>query len=225
MSVFGGWWHPVSVAGDAGVAVAHALTVASLERSLHLFVERDVQHAALAVPGLAETLGLAYLSLHLALTTALLLWLHQRRPAAFALVRTTLVFASALALVGFLAYPTAPPRLAAVHIVDTVSGRHVDLNRGLFSSLYNPYAAVPSLHIGYALVVGTSLVRYARRRLVRLLAALYPPLSGRGTPLDPGRRAPARERLWVGVHISSRMDRLSAAGFSPTARSRPPSAM
>jgi hypothetical protein len=42
-----------------------------------------------------------------------------------------------LALVGFLVYLTAPPRLAGVGILDTVSGRRVDLNRGLVSSLYN----------------------------------------------------------------------------------------
>jgi PAP2 superfamily len=104
-----------------------------------------------------------------------LLWLHNRRPAAFPFVRTTLLIASALALVGFLAYPTAPPRLAGIGIADTVSNGHVDLNKGLVGSLYNPYAAVPSMHIGYALIVAASLLFYARRPLVRVLAALYPP--------------------------------------------------
>ena len=74
----------------------------------------------------------------------MVLWLHQRRAAAFAFVRTTLLLASALALVGFLAYPTAPPRLAGIGIADTVSNSHVDLDKGLVSSLYNPYAAVPA---------------------------------------------------------------------------------
>ena len=104
----------------------------------------------------------------------MLLWLHQRRPAAFAFVRTTLLLASALALLGFLAYPTAPPRLAGIGIADTVSNGHVDLNHGLVSSLYNPYAAVPSMHIGYALSVAASLLRHGRHRLVRTLGALYP---------------------------------------------------
>jgi membrane-associated phospholipid phosphatase len=86
-----------------------------------------------------------------------------------------LLLASGLALVGFLVYPTAPPRLAGVGIADTVSGRHVDLNRGLVSSLYNPYAAVPSMHIGYALIVAVALLRHGRRLLVRAIGALYPP--------------------------------------------------
>jgi hypothetical protein len=163
------------VVGNTADADHHAHRVVALERWLHLFVEANVQHAARALPGLTSLLGSAYLTLHLAVTAGVLLWLHQRRPAAFAFVRTTLLLASALALVGFLAYPTAPPRLAGIGIVDTVSNGHVDLNKGLVSSLYNPYAAVPSMHIGYALIVAASLFLYARRPLVRALGALYPP--------------------------------------------------
>jgi PAP2 superfamily len=163
------------VVGDARDADHHAHRVVVLERWLHLFLEANVQHGASALPGLTSLLGTAYLALHLAVTAGVLLWLHQRRPAAFAFVRTTLLLASALALVGFLAYPTAPPRLAGIGIADTVSNGHVDLNKGLVSSLYNPYAAVPSMHIGYALIVATSLLLYARRTLVRGLGALYTP--------------------------------------------------
>ena len=163
------------VVSDAGEADHHAREVVTLERWLHLFHEANVQHSARALPGLTTLLGSAYLTLHLAVTAGVLLWLHRRRPAAFAFVRTTLLLASALALVGFLAYPTAPPRLAGIGIADTVSNGHVDLNKGLVSSLYNPYAAVPSMHIGYALIVAASLLLYGRRPLVRALGALYPP--------------------------------------------------
>jgi hypothetical protein len=152
----------------------HAGQLVALERSLHLFVEGKVQHAADALPGLAGLLGVAYLTLHLAVTAVVLLWLHQRHPAAFPFVRTTLLVASALALVGFLAYPTAPPRLAGIGIADTVSNGHVNLNDGLVSSLYNPYAAVPSMHVGYALIVAASLLRYGGGRPVRTLGTLYP---------------------------------------------------
>ena len=66
-------------------------------------------------------------------------------------------------------------RLAGIGIPDTVSGQHVDLNRGLVSSLYNPYAAVPSMHVGYALIVAAALLHHGRHLLVRALGALYPP--------------------------------------------------
>jgi hypothetical protein len=162
------------VVGNTKEADRHADRLVALERSLHLFVEGKVQHAADVLPGLAGPLGVAYLTLHLAVTAVVLLWLHQRRPTAFPLVRTTLLVASALALFGFLAYPTAPPRLAGIGIADTVSNGHIDLNHGLVSSLYNPYAAVPSMHVGYALIVAISLLRYGRGRLVRTLGTLYP---------------------------------------------------
>jgi hypothetical protein len=163
------------VAGGAHVALRHAQDVVSLERSLHIFVEESVQHAALAVPGLIGTLDFAYLTLHLSLTGALLFWLHRRRPEAYPFVRTTLLLATALAVVGYVLFPTAPPRLSGLGIADTISGGHVDLNDGLVSSLYNPFAAVPSLHIGYALIVGTSLARYAPHRVTCFAGLAYPP--------------------------------------------------
>jgi hypothetical protein len=148
--------------------------VASLERSLHVFVEGRVQDAAGSLPGLIGTLGMLYLTLHLTVTAAYLLWLHRRRPAAFPLVRTTLLLASALALIGYLAFPTAPPRDAALGISDTISSGRVDLNHGLISSLYNPFAAVPSMHVGYAVIIGASLVLHGGRPSLRVLGLAYP---------------------------------------------------
>jgi hypothetical protein len=163
------------VVGNAAEAEHHARRLVALERSLHVFGEANVQQAAHALPGLIGLLGTAYLTLHLIVTVAVLLWLHQRRPSAFVFVRTTLLLASGLALIGFLLYPTAPPRLAGIGIADTVSNGHISLNHGLVSSLYNPYAAVPSMHIGYALVVGASLLRYGRQPLLPALGVLYAP--------------------------------------------------
>jgi hypothetical protein len=163
------------VAGNAHVAMRHAQDVVSLEQSLHIFAEESVQRAALAVPGLIGTLGFAYLTLHLSLTGGVLLWLHRRRAAAYPFVRTALLLATTLALVGYVVFPTGPPRLSDVGIVDTVSGGHVDLDKGLVSSLYNPFAAVPSMHVGYALIVGASLARYARHVIARLAGLVYPP--------------------------------------------------
>ena len=163
-------------AGGSVVALHHARMIASLERSLHVFVEANVQHAARFLPGLIGALGLLYLTMHLAVTGSYLLWLHRRRPAAVPLVRTTVLIASGLALIGYVAFPTAPPRLAALGIADTISGDHVDLNHGLLSSLYNPFAAVPSMHVAYAVIVGASLVQHGARPALRAAGVLYPAL-------------------------------------------------
>ena len=191
------------VGTDTTQADAHAHRLVALERSLHLFVEANVQRAVQTLPGLPSLLGVAYLTLHLAVTAAVLLWLHRRRPEGFPFVRTALLLASGLALVGFLLYPTAPPRLAGVGIVDTVSGRHVDLNRGLVSSLYNPYAAVPSMHVGYALIVAAGLVRHGRRHVVRVIgrstrrsccSSSSPPATTSSSTRPPARSSPASPR-------------------------------
>ena len=90
-------------------------------------------------------------------------------------MRTTLVVATGLALVGYLVFPAAPPRLAGLGFTDTVSkSAGVNLSSDLLGALYNPVAAVPSLHFGYALLVGVGVAALARRRWVRVAGALYP---------------------------------------------------
>jgi hypothetical protein len=164
------------VVGNPGEAERHAHRLVALERSLHVFHEADVQRVAHGLPGLLSVLGTAYLTLHLTITVAVLIWLHRRHASAYVLVRTTLLLASLLALLGFLLYPTAPPRLAGIGIADTVSSGRISLNHGLVGSLYNPYAAMPSMHVGYALVVGASVAWCGRVLLLRVLGALYPPV-------------------------------------------------
>jgi hypothetical protein len=86
-----------------------------------------------------------------------------------------LALASAAAVVVYALFPAAPPRLAGVGIGDTVSAAtSIDLDSSLVSSLYNPYAAVPSMHIGFALVVGATVALLARRPVLRAVGALYP---------------------------------------------------
>ena len=125
------------VAGRRSVAIRHADAIVSLERSLHLFVEAGVQRSAERVAGLISTLGVLYLSLHLALT-GLLLWLHRRRPSAYPFFRTTLLLASGIAVIGYLVFPTAPPRLSVDVLAPAAGHLPLDLNKGLVSGLYNP---------------------------------------------------------------------------------------
>lgn len=160
------------VGGSRGPAIARAHEVMHLETHLHLFQEPRVQDFVRGIPALMGSLSVAYLTLHLLVTSSVLAWLYFRRPAVFPAVRTTLLAASGISLIGFLAFPTAPPRLAAIAL--THGQGVVDMNHGLISSLYNPYAAVPSMHIGYAVIVGAALVRYARSRWLRIAGMSYP---------------------------------------------------
>lgn len=160
---------------DWAAARANTADIVSLERALGVYVERDVQELAGAVAGIPALLGLLYVALHFAGTAAVLVWVHRRRPHAFPFLRTTLIVSTALALVGYVLYPAAPPRLADLGFADTVS-THTGLNLSsdLLGSLYNPIAAVPSLHFGYALIVGVALAQLASWRWLRWLGSAYP---------------------------------------------------
>jgi hypothetical protein len=156
-------------------AMRHTSEIVDLEQGIGIYVERGVQGALDALPVLPTVLGIAYVVLHFAGTTAALVWLHRRHRDHFPIVRTTLVVATALALVGYVLYPAAPPRLADLGFSDTVT-KHTGLNLSsdLLGALYNPFAAIPSLHFGYALIVGVALATLASRRVVRVLGAVYP---------------------------------------------------
>jgi hypothetical protein len=163
--------------GHATLAAArgHTDDIVALERHLHLFGERSVQQAAHFVPALPAALGIAYIVLHFLGTAGFLVWLHRSHRERFPLVRNTLVAATGVALAIYILFPVAPPRLAGLGFVDTVShSAKVNLSSNLLGSLYNPFAAVPSLHFGYALLVGVTVALVARRRLVRALGLIYP---------------------------------------------------
>lgn len=163
------------VDGSWTAAHRHAATIVDFEERLGLFNEPDVQRIAHALPGVPALLGVAYVTLHAGATIGALFWLHRRHRDRFALVRTALVASSAIALVVYVLYPTAPPRLAGLGIADTVTQyTGLKLNSELLGGLYNPIAAVPSLHFGYSLIVGAAVALLARRRFVRALGALYP---------------------------------------------------
>ena len=87
---------------DWTAARLHTADIVGVERSLGIFWERGIQAASTSVPGLASVLGVLYISLHFVVTIAFLVWVHRRRPDAFATVRTTLVVATGLALAGYL---------------------------------------------------------------------------------------------------------------------------
>ena len=77
---------------------------------------------------------------------------------------------------GLRGVPVAPPRLADIGLVDTITSQTgLALDSKLTTSLYNPYAAVPSLHAGFAVAVSAALAAAASRRITRIAAWLWAP--------------------------------------------------
>jgi PAP2 superfamily len=172
-----GFYELVRGQGSAtlGAAREHTDWIVSLERHLHVYGEHALQRGVDALPGMATLLGIAYILLHFVGTGMALVWVHRRHRGAFPVVRNTLIVSTAIALTVYVLFPVAPPRLAGLGFADTVTdGAHVNLSSDMLGSLYNPFAAVPSLHFGYALLVGVTVGTLASGRWARMLGWAYP---------------------------------------------------
>src|SRR4051812_5230072 len=162
-------------AGDLGAARAHARWIVALERSVGASVERSVQHAfdSGAAAWLASNV---YLAAQFVVVPAALVWLYHRAPAVYLALRNTLLATWAIAVPIFALFPVAPPRLAHIGIADTVSGHAPVALTGRSTVFYNELAAVPSLHVGFAVAVGAALAVAARRRWAKALALAWGPV-------------------------------------------------
>jgi hypothetical protein len=164
--------------GDAGAAFAHARDLIALERSLHLFVEPSVQAWASGSHFVILVASWLYVNAQGPITIAALLYLYLRHNDSFYFVRNMFMFAMGIALAAYLAFPTAPPRfLPEWGFTDTVANFTIvnDTHTSAsMSALFNPYAAVPSMHVAFALMIGWPLARLVHMRVARVLWLLYP---------------------------------------------------
>jgi len=162
---------------DANVAFAHARDLISLERGMHLFVEPSIQAWASGSHFVILLASWLYVNAQGPITIAALLYLYMRHNSSFYFVRNMFLIAMAIALIGYVVFPTAPPRfMPEWGFMDTVSdftGVHLT-HTSVSNAVYNPYAAVPSMHVAFALMVGWPLARLSKRRVVRVLWVLYP---------------------------------------------------
>ncbi len=166
------------VEGDANAAFAHARDVISLELKLHIFVEPSIQTWASGSKALMDASSWVYVNAQTTVTVAALVYLYVRHNRSFYFVRNMFVIAMAIALIGYVVFPTAPPRfMPEWGFIDSVSnftGMHISHASATMTALVNPYAAVPSMHVAFALMIGWPLARLARHRIVSVLWLLYP---------------------------------------------------
>jgi hypothetical protein len=166
------------VEGNANAAFTHARQLISFERTLHLFVEPSVQAWASGSHVLMDLSSWLYVNAQTTVTVGALVYLYLRHNRSFYFVRNMFMIAMAIALVSYTVYPTAPPRfMPEWGFIDSVSdftGVHVSHASSTMTALFNPYAAVPSMHVAFALMIGWPLARLARRRVVTALWLLYP---------------------------------------------------
>jgi membrane-associated phospholipid phosphatase len=165
------------VDGQAGQAFENARTLVDIERSLGLFFEPGLQAWAKGEEWLLTFANWMYVNTHFVVTTTFLIWLYLARNHAFYFVRNMFMVAMGLALVGYLAYPTAPPRfLPEWGFTDTVAEFVGESAQNGADVLYNPFAAVPSMHVAFALMIAIPALRLVRHRALRTFWAGYPAL-------------------------------------------------
>ncbi|MBB5979416.1 hypothetical protein HDA44_002757 [Kribbella solani] len=163
-------------ADHAGSAFRHADKLIRWEAWLGLPSEAAVQRQALNVDGLAHAANLFYATVHFPLTAAVLLWLMIRRPAAYGRARWTFASLTGLALIGHMVFPLAPPRMMSGWVDTGVLLGQSVYGPSAHSGVANQFAAMPSLHVGWAFIIAVVMIRVTRSRL-RWLWIAHPVLT------------------------------------------------
>jgi hypothetical protein len=167
------------IADDPDVATTafrNARDVIDIERTLNVFVEPSVQTFVAGERWLADIAAWLYINAQTSITLGALAWIYLRRNSSFYFVRNMFLVAFGIALIGYAVFPTAPPRfLPEWGFIDTVAQfTGVSQDSVTVDALFNPYAAVPSMHAGFALMIGWPLARLVKPRPLKAFWATYP---------------------------------------------------
>jgi membrane-associated phospholipid phosphatase len=163
------------VDGQTAVAFVHARALVDAERGTGLFFEPHLQHWALGRQWLIDAADWSYVNSHFLVTTTFLVWLYLARNHVFYFVRNMFMIAMGLALIGYLVYPAAPPRLLPEWgFTDTVTAAVGQTQANTAKLLFNPYAAMPSMHVAFALMIAVPAIRLVSIRALKVMWAFYP---------------------------------------------------
>jgi PAP2 superfamily len=162
--------------GQKAVAFANGREIIDFERATGTLFEPGFQSLLIGERWLIDFANFMYMNSHFVLTTGFLVWLYIRRNDSFYFVRNMFMVAMALALVGYALYPTAPPRMfEQFGFVDTITDfSQVNHDSALVKVFVNPYAAVPSMHCAFALMISVPGVLLSRHLWSKAFWCLYP---------------------------------------------------
>ncbi len=178
-------------AGSGRIALRHAHDVIALERALGLYHEHRIQQAFIDWPAFISTWNIYYGTVHFVMPVVALVTMWRRAPQRYVRWRNILLLMLIIGLIGFWTYPLMPPRLMPTRFgfVDTAAQffnfgpqQRVVLVRGVPSAegraaFGNLFAAMPSLHVGWATWSSLALFPVVRSRIARVGLVLYPMLT------------------------------------------------
>ncbi len=163
-------------AGKEAVAFGHAREVMHVEQKLGLFHEIALQTQFLTEPTFIRLLNFVYAYTHLAALIVFAIWVFAFHSERYAEIRNTFLVILGTGLAIYIIFPLAPPRFFPyTGFVDTLqmySG--INYDQQSIAMLYNPFAAMPSLHVGFALFTGIGIIKVGRRKIHWLVGLGYP---------------------------------------------------
>jgi hypothetical protein len=164
--------------GDLPTARAHAEWILHLEDHLGVADEASVQRA-LSGTWAIWLLNHLYLAAQLVVVPGALVFTYVRSRPVYERLRNTILATWLVSIPVYAAFPVAPPRLADVGLMDTITQQTgFAMDSKLTTSFYNELAAVPSLHVGFAVAVGIAIAATVRHPIARTLALLWGPTIG-----------------------------------------------
>jgi hypothetical protein len=162
------------------LAVRDAANLLSFERSAGLNPELTINHWLASHATLGQIASYYYFFAHAVVTFGVLAWLWWKAPAIYRRLRTSLVMVNLVAFVIFWRYPLAPPRsFPGLGYIDVIANSHalVSWHSGVLVHDADQYAAMPSLHVAWAIWCAVAVWRLTARPALRVAAVVYPLLT------------------------------------------------
>ena len=160
---------------DGAIPIERARSLVDFERALGLFFEYDLYAWLQRHDTLLAAAGAFYVGAHVPALIGVLVATWCVRPERFPILRDWLVATQLIVVAGYLLVPTAPPRLVpGLGFGDTLTQLWGGGGASLAHTVQSPYAALPSGHVAFAVIVAAALFMLSGRRAVRALALAYP---------------------------------------------------
>jgi hypothetical protein len=165
-----------AVDGKAALSFDHGRDIIAIERATGTFFEPALQDWATANQWISDFASYMYVNSHFTVTIAALVFIYLFHNSHFYFVRNMFVVAMLIALVGYVLFPTAPPRFFPEWgFTDSVARfTGIPSESVAVDALFNPFAAVPSMHVGFALILGWPLAKLVRWRPAKVFWFFYP---------------------------------------------------
>ena len=162
----------VTAGDELGYAVAHSTSIQQLQSSIGLPHEASVQALFVNHPGFVQAANIYYMWAHFPVTAIFLVWAWGWHRREYAAIRNTLIAVTSAGLFLHVVYPLLPPRKLPGFIDTGLTFGPSPYDHGA-SEAANQLAAMPSLHVGWALLVALSVIAVTGYRF-RFLALAHP---------------------------------------------------